>query len=332
MAVASDRIKSLDGLRGVAVLLVVFGHAVGAYAFAQLGVTVFFVLSGFLITSVLIRGDYGLGQFYIRRAKRLFPALLLLVAVFFVAAAAQSWLDIWWQASWPALTYTASFVAAAGHDLRYMAHAWSLAVEEHFYLIWPLVFGYFHRRALRFVLAVFGIALTWRVVLNLADPIRAYYSSDGNAFAILAGCALAIRNARAPIEIHHHWGSVGLTALTSLGLVSLTGADNILISAAWTPIVACALAALIVAASLGNGQPLLEPIWLRWFGTISYGLYLWHFTLIHMFPNQAVLAAIASVPVASVSWYGWERLWLSGRLSRFSLFQRPIPARASSQA
>lgn len=309
----SRRIASLDGLRGVAVLLVVFGHAFGAYGYAQSGVTVFFALSGFLITSVLIRREYSLREFYIRRAKRLLPALVLLVGVFLLVAVVQDWVGLWWEVSWPALTYTASFVASGRGELWYMSHAWSLAVEEHFYLIWPLVFGFFHRHRPRAVMLALAVALAWRVRLNLGDPIRAYYSSDGNAFAILAGCALALAHARRPMCINPIWGSIGLTGLVGLGLVSLSGGQNILRSAAWLPLVSCAIAVLIIAACLGSVQPLLEPRWLRWFGTISYGLYLWHFVLIHMYPRFALLAAVGSVPISAASWYLWERRWLATR-------------------
>ena len=291
-------------------LLVVFGHAFGAFAYAQSGVTVFFALSGFLITSVLIRQDYTLREFYVRRAKRLVPALVLLVGVFLVVAGVQNWIGLWWDASWPALTYTASFVLSARGEMWYMSHAWSLAVEEHFYLVWPLVFGFFHERRPRAIFLALGVALAWRVGLNFGDPIRAYYSSDGNAFAILAGCALALVHARRPVRVAPITGSVGLAALVCLGLVSLSGSHNILRSAAWLPLASCAVAVIVVAACLSGAQPLLEPRWLRWFGTISYGLYLWHFVLIYMYPDAALVVAVASVPIAAASWYLWERRWL----------------------
>src|SRR5690606_14913209 len=134
-----QRIRALDGLRGMAVLLVVLFHADEAVPGGSYGVTIFFVLSGYLITRLLAaerdatgRVDYR--RFFVRRARRLLPALLIVSATW--ALISGSWRD-----TLPALLYVSNYSTLSGGEWTPLHHTWSLAVEEHFYLIWPFLIG-----------------------------------------------------------------------------------------------------------------------------------------------------------------------------------------------
>ena len=124
----------LDGLRGIAVLLVIGGHLLvpGMGGGAHVGVTIFFVLSGYLITSVL-REKHDLAAFYVRRARRLLPALLVWVLALTLAGVITA------RDALPPLLYVANWAAVGGGLSTPLAHTWSLATEEQFYLLWPLV-------------------------------------------------------------------------------------------------------------------------------------------------------------------------------------------------
>jgi len=185
-------IPALDGVRGLAVLVVFlchygggaqspnrYVHAVGELTkFGWCGVTLFFVLSGFLITGILWQGRHHAHwwkNFYVRRCLRIFPLYYFVLAILFLVIPAvttvppaleearrhQAWL-------W---TYTANFflAAKASWALTYVSHFWSLAIEEHFYLLWPLVVFSFRRETLeRICLWVIGAALALRIALSLA--------------------------------------------------------------------------------------------------------------------------------------------------------------------
>src|SRR5262245_4168116 len=199
---------ALDGLRGIAIALVVGFHAFRWPANGALGVDLFFVLSGFLITTLLLEehrsfGRIGLRRFYVRRVRRLYPALLLLllalVAVTLAAGGFPS-LD-----SPPAigvasaLTYTANVVVAASpsHVPAGMVHLWSLAAEEQFYVVWPLLIVLLLRwRSMRLlatslvVLLLLAIAYRLRLALAGASIGRLYYGPDTHADSLLVGCAV----------------------------------------------------------------------------------------------------------------------------------------------
>ena len=211
----------LDGLRGVAVLLVVVQHTMGQIRFelGSVGVGLFFALSGYLITSLLLderasAGSVSLSRFYIRRAARLVPALLLVVVVcnaLFVLANDYGPL----RGSLAALTYTSNYAQVLQHDfvLGY-GPTWTLAVEEHFYILWPLALLWLVRRyplrtALQATLAICLAALLWRAALA-AMHVR--YSLLGlgsveRADALLYGCAARSRYASDGARTGHSSGS-----------------------------------------------------------------------------------------------------------------------------
>jgi peptidoglycan/LPS O-acetylase OafA/YrhL len=296
-------------LRGAAVAGVLLFHG-GHLAGGFLGVDAFFVLSGFLITSLLLvetgaNGRIALGAFWARRARRLLPALALVL----LAVALYAWLlarppelatirgdalaTVGYFANWRAIAssrdYWALFRAPSPLD-----HTWSLAIEEQFYLVWPLVIAFVTRRcelriAARRVLVLSGAVALASLVSMFAiyapnNPSRVYFGTDTRAASILIGAALAAALAmRRPVV-----SRVGRATLEAAGLASLA-----LLAFAWTRasgssdilyrggLFACAVAtAVVIAAAVdarrGPVARLLSFRPLCLLGVISYGVYLWH--------------------------------------------------------
>ena len=339
----TGRLPALDGLRGIAVLLVVVSH-VSSYQAEEAGptgVSIFFVLSGFLITSLLLaerdrRGGVDLRAFYTRRALRLFPALFLLVAATPV---------VLWLADDPrlsqvtdglltALFYVQDFASGTGHP-GVLGHAWSLSVEEQFYLIWPLALAAIAlatranpRRFASAVSLLAGLALIWHLVDVLGASLDwTSFGPDANAVFLLVGCALAAHRRAGRRLTLPGWAASAALALVLVGPLVLTHVE----AGHWRiqallifPVCLAGLPLVMGAARL----PVLALPVLRWFGTISYGLYLWNWLLISLQPSgqglgsvQRLAAAIASVGAAAASWYLMEKpvLRLKHRFERVSL-------------
>lgn len=210
------RRPALDGIRGLAFAMVLAGHAGWPLARTrahELGVELFFVLSGFLITCLLLEehdrlGRVALGRFYWRRLRRLVPALVAVVGATLLVASWTSWLD--WggtrRGAIGGLTYSSNIVRVHGWDLGPLGHLWSLAVEEHFYVLWPAVLlaAVVAARRLARPSVLLGVpvvlavaCLAWRVWLvarGAGDDLntRLYYPTDTRVLGPLAGCALAV--------------------------------------------------------------------------------------------------------------------------------------------
>jgi peptidoglycan/LPS O-acetylase OafA/YrhL len=319
------RIPALDGLRGLAVLMVVVSHITSYHAelLGPPGVAIFFVLSGFLITSLLLTererfGKVSMPDFYVRRALRLFPALGLIV----VLTPLLLWLahDPRLGGVLPGLLstvfYVQDFASATGH-LGVIPHAWSLSVEEQFYLIWPFLLGLVllrsrgdKRRIARIVWAAtiaFGV---WHVVCTLFLSYSwTYYAPDANAVFLLAGCALTV-SLRAGHRLHVS-RSAAVASLLVIFVVSLvvTRMPHSQWREATLIMFPIELAGIIVV--LGAAKvPLMAWGPTRWFGRISYGLYLWNYVLISLLPHGRLLsgkerfgAAVLAVGVSAGSWY-----------------------------
>src|SRR5690606_29978886 len=201
---------ALDGLRGIAIMMVMIFHAtpqmlIGGF----IGVDIFFVLSGFLITTLLIREQdfnqrVNLGRFYFRRLLRLAPALLFLLAVFSCASLYFLVHEVRQKFivdTGITFLYLSNWARAFGlHPPDYLGHTWSLAIEEQFYLLWPLLLMLMMKCARRrtvWLLLTFGLvgcALAWRIYLSINDAtaMRLYNGLDTRADALMIGCALAI--------------------------------------------------------------------------------------------------------------------------------------------
>jgi peptidoglycan/LPS O-acetylase OafA/YrhL len=302
------RVRALDGLRGVAVLAVVLYHAgVPHVAGGHLGVTVFFTLSGFLITSLLLlererTGRISLRSFWGRRARRLVPALLLcfpLVAAVVALSSqpARSGLvgdavaSALWVANWRFVlahqSYTDLFALPSPFQ-----HFWSLAVEEQYYLLFPLVAAVVLARAGRRGLAVLMVqlvavstALGALLVAHAATISRAYYGTDSRIGEILVGALLAVLILRG--EGLRELGPVarvaadvgGLVALAGLGvLISMLPYGDLRLFHGGLLLTALLTAAVILAAVQPGSQAarLLSLPPLVGLGLISYGVYLFH--------------------------------------------------------
>ncbi|SBS73487.1 acyltransferase family protein [uncultured Microbacterium sp.] len=353
---ARARFAGLDGLRAVAVLLVVIYHLFPAWLLRSgfIGVDVFFVISGFLITSLLLRereqtGRIALGSFWIRRARRLMPALAVVVTV----CATAAWLiggDVLvglglqvagaatFSYNWLSIATGASYFTAAQPEV--FRNLWSLALEEQFYLLWPLLLPLFLLLPGRWprtlaALAVGAGSAAWAVaLLATAEPTRTYFGTDSHAFGLLLGVALAfaLQGAEArtapPRALRIVGAVLGAAALAGLvALASMTPTTD----ARTFPgilVVASVLAGVIVAVSVRPGSVFgraLDIAPLRWIGERSYGIYLWHWPLVVLVTAAGTgTTADAGVPVAAGATAAALTLGLAALSYRF--VEQPVRA------
>src|SRR6476469_6942113 len=280
---------ALDGLRGVAVLLVVADHAGFLREPAGgIGVTVFFVLSGFLITRVIVEareaGTWSMAWFAGNRFVRLFPALLVMVTVVSVVLLARGFpVSGVAERSVPALTYVQNMMPSLRFPV--FGQTWSLGVEEQFYLVWPLALSWVLGRGRPRIVLAAAIAASVAVEIVFARdwlPMHAY--------ALLAGCALALSR-RLPAR---WWvlpaGAVGL----ALAIAVAPTFERIYV---YGPMLATPAAVLLVAGS-AHGTRWLELSALRSTGRISYAVYLWHVPLLRL--TGTTYAGVAAIlPIAA---------------------------------
>lgn len=292
----------LDGIRGIAILAVLAAHShltpeVGRTGLV--GVNLFFVLSGYLITGLLLAeraktGRVSFRAFYERRARRLLPALIALVGVAGVVAAVSGQGGGYPTAAVTVLLYVGNVARAAGLDLGYLGHTWSLALEEQFYFLWPAVFVFAPRRWLvpGLLLAIVGsIAAQW---LTQADPL-APNRPDVRADAILWGCLIALRPLAMPRIV---------TVMAWLGLAGLA-------VSAFQPLPMAATSLCCAIAVAGAAPGILSSRLLVRAGQISYGLYLWHW--IPAFALWDATAAGNLVAITSIVLFAFAAALISER-------------------
>ena len=330
---AGTRLRSLDGLRAISITLVILGHAsftrngasLKALAFigdvAHLGVVVFFVISGFLITTLLVHeretlGGISLSLFYARRALRIFPASLAYIGVIAaLAAAGRVMLHPWDLVH--AVTYTVNY---ATNRSWYIGHLWSLSVEEQFYLLWPFAFAATSRRrglwvAVSMMLLGPVARLVGRVWL-INTPYQGLEMFPMVADSLAAGCALALLRERLESQF---WYTSLFRPLPSAALLVTVLILNRFMSYTVVSVIGQALVnvalAILVHRSVccwkdGVGRLLnLKPV--VFVGALSYSLYLWQQLFLDRgsigwhaeFPQNVVLAVLA----ASLSYAGLEQ-------------------------
>ena len=371
-ATGKERIASLDGIRAVALLIIMGYHfGVGWLQGGFFSLDIFYVLSGYLITGLLTseyrkRGGITLSAFWLRRARRLLPALLIvLVAVTLMirfaepaglypdfrlsALSALFYFSNWWQ-----IAASGNYFVATG-AVSPLTHTWSLAVEEQFYLIWPLVVlavmglsRSFARgvRALLVVSVVGAVSSAVEMILLYrpdANITRLYFGTDTHAQSILIGAAMACSmtiiqmrdgkegmapRATAP-SLHAILVLVGLAGFAGTLTLTFTlqGTSAFDYQGGFT-LSALSAAAIIVAAVCVPGGPIarflsLSP--LVWLGTISYGAYLWHYPVFVYFDSARTgltdLSLLAvrfacTIVLATASYYLIERPVMYGTFWR----------------
>jgi peptidoglycan/LPS O-acetylase OafA/YrhL len=319
---------SLDAMRGIAILLVLAFHTNRIVPGGDLGVDLFFVLSGFLITSLLITefdrdGRISMAGFYRRRAFRLLPALvaMLFAYVVVVILTSDGVHDQLVAAAFGA-TYTVDLAQGLGGPLEAegLRHLWSLGVEEQFYLLWPPVLVYLLSRHI----SPRSVCIGLLAVAALSSGIRLLgngfpYGPHEHADGVLVGCAagVALSYGVVPAWIPRLW-PLGLLAM--FALVAGVEVPGIGLS-----LFVMATAVVIVALVTRPEARLARAVnrrWLRWFGMISYGLYIWHWPIF-----------------AGMTWAGGWPVALLAAILSYRLIEQPFlrrrhgaPAETSSVA
>ena len=355
-------IDGIDGLRAIAVLMVLAYHLKLPFAKGGLlGVTVFFVISGFLITRILVSEldntyTVDIKKFWIRRIRRLLPAVLTMTVVLIFATAifnrvlfTKACTDLlsvifcynnWWQ-----IFNQVSYFENAGAPSP-LTHCWSLAIEAQFYLIYPLLLIFLarfkeNRKVSAFVtaiLAVVSMGLMWVLFDPAKDPSRVYYGTDTRAFSLLFGAFLALVKKNRRISkrgrvLSNIVGCISLVGLIYM-MIAIDGYGSFLYKGGQG---IASLLTVLVIFSVTDESGLLNRILgvypLKSVGDRSYGIYLWHYPIILLLSNGEKLAwwvnlieILLTVLLAGVSYYFIETPVRNGVIGKNIAIIRSHPA------
>ena len=323
----------IDGLRAFAVLPVVFNH-LGMKGFfgGFIGVDIFFVISGYLITSILLReleaGTYSTLGFYRRRILRIFPALFAFLAITTIVACATLLpheLQIYAQSVVATVTFSANILFNAQSNyfeaaarLKPLLHTWSLAVEEQFYIFWPPILAFlFQRERARLVWWIGGglvASLIMSVGMSVLAPTADFYLAPPRAWELLGGALIAAAPPRLP-----RWAAEAAAAAGFLTILVSIKAMQGGAYPGWHAAIPCLGSGLVILA--GTQEATAVSRFLSWrpivfVGLISYSLYLWHwpvivFAQLALFKGQTLPVQLAEMAVslllATLSWWFVER-------------------------
>ncbi|MEU6135257.1 acyltransferase family protein [Nocardioides sp. NPDC047086] len=350
---SSFRRLDIQGLRALAVGLVIAGHAgVPGTPGGFIGVDVFFVISGFLITGLLLReidrdGRVSISRFYVRRALRILPAATVTMVSVLVASAlllpehrTESIAgDSVWSAAFMANVHFALdavdyFNTEAPSPLQ---HYWSLSVEEQFYLVWPLavlVAALLVRASTRasattvvatMAATVVVASVAWSIYATAISPATSYFSTFARAHELAVGALLAcLLRRRGPLN--RHVGAVlGVLGAGALVFAAVTFSEHLPFPGALALVPVIGTAALLVAGPETPTGRILSVAPLRYLGDLSYSLYLWHWPVLILVPEllpgggwPVALVEIVLVLVLSMASYHWiEQPFLQRRLPVF---------------
>ena len=346
-------IPALDGVRAIAVFLVIVYH----FGFAQVpgghGVMMFFVLSGFLITWLLLRenerdGNISLKGFYARRILRIFPAFYVywLLAIAYPLATGK---QAPWPHAWSAFFYVSNYYSALHRQVEdSFSHTWSLAIEEQFYLLWPVLFILWRRNLTRMttgLVTIIGAVWIYRAALCLvfnADQSYIYSATDTRFDHLMIGCLLAVLIKRGALK--PFWERTCAHAALPLVTIALLSASIFLGGAyvyRYRDVVGFALEPLLIAVLIVQFVNLsATPLWswldsraVGFLGRISYPLYLYQ--QITLYPARRILAAYPvivqlgaaiclTIIMATISYYVVERPFLKLKNRRAKARERKM--------
>ncbi len=344
----SDYRPDIDGLRAIAVTLVVLHHVgVGFVKGGYIGVDIFFVISGYLITGILLRemeaGSFSVLNFYRRRARRIFPALAVVFAFSSLAASlllfpnelsyfGTSLITATFFVANILFFYGQGYFAGTGETIP-LLHTWSLSVEEQFYIFFPLILWWAtkrgHIRPVVLVAVLAAVSFALNIYLVELDRSSAFFLFPPRAWELLLGCLLATR-ALPDVPARYREGAAAVALVT---IIAATGIFNrSTIFPGWAALAPC-LAATILIHVGGSGPTLVGRLLSSrpfvYIGLISYSLYLWHWPLIvfyraHTGFNLSTIEKIglclASVAIAHMSWRFVEQPFRTGSLKKVNIF------------
>jgi peptidoglycan/LPS O-acetylase OafA/YrhL len=340
----------IQGLRAIAVLSVVAYHASASLLpGGYVGVDIFFVISGYLITGILMKeidgGRFSIADFYERRVRRLFPALFTMLAACIIAGAI--WMTPWEYEEFAKTTLGAVFFVSNAvfykltdyfadlADFKPLLHTWSLAIEEQFYLLFPLLLfvgqRYARKLVLPLVLLIGAVSLGLCVWMTGVNRSMAFFMTPYRAFELAIGAAAALTAGRSPINGRAREVAAGAGLVLIVGSLVLLNDASLFPS--WLALLPCAGAALIILAGEKADTAVGRLIGLApmvFIGNLSYSLYLWHWPVLafgrlaNAGPLDAGGTALAVALAFALAWASYR--WIEKPLLKSHAPERPRAA------